>query len=479
MPETYKPTEQVATAAKRAIKWIEEGYAGSGFTATGRTRASQLANREAVSIETVRRMYSFFSRHEVDKKGKDFNNLSKPSAGRVAWDAWGGDAGYSWAKRIVESMEEKSVVNEIASAFFGITKSEKQVDGTLIVTGIATDSSLDVDEQICDTEWLKTAMPEWFRWGNIREQHSNIAAGVATEYENKDNQHWITARVVDPASVKKVESGVLKGFSIGIRAPRVVRDEKAAGGRIVDGQIVEVSLVDRPANPACTLSLAKTVDGSLQQVELLSDKEENNVVKGNVMDEEMSGEESTEVSKEDAVETEKESTDEVNKAEEEMCKECGKGADDCKCAEGGYSATEKAAEESSQEVGEESSQEIGEESSREGGVAGVAGKSADDRLTHIEEMLTVLLDTQQEIAKAVQREDIAKSVHDVTERLSVVEKSATVNAPVRMAMGEPKPVVDEKIAKAAEYRNKAMASTNPVLANGYMALALELENSNK
>lgn len=497
MSDTFKPPAGAAVAAKRALRWIEEGHAGSGFTSTGHRRATQLANREQVSLETVKRMYSFFARHEVDKQGKDFDNITKPSAGRVAWDAWGGDAGYSWSKRIVESMEEKSVVNEIASAFFGITKSEKQLDGTLIVTGIATDSSLDVDEQICDTEWLKTAMPEWFRWGNIREQHSNIAAGVATEYENKDNQHWITARVVDPASVKKVESGVLKGFSIGIRAPRVVRDEKAAGGRIVDGQIVEVSLVDRPANPACTLSLAKTVDGSLQQVELLSDKE-NNVVKGNVMDEEMSGEESTETSKEGSVapseESSPESTAEVNKAENEMCKECGMTmADctcgdcaecgmakaDCKCAEGGYSASEKAAEESSQEVGEESSQEIGEESSRAGGVAGVAGKSADDRLTHIEEMLTVLLDTQQEIAKAVQREDIAKSVHEVTERLSVVEKSATVNAPVRMAMGEPKPVVDEKIAKAAEYRNKAMASTNPVLANGYMALALEIENSNK
>jgi hypothetical protein len=501
MSDTFKPPAGAAVAAKRALRWIEEGHAGSGFTATGHRRATQLANREQVSLETVKRMYSFFARHEVDKQGKDFANITKPSAGRVAWDAWGGDAGYSWAKRIVESMEEKSVVNEIASAFFGITKSEKQVDGTLIVTGIATDSSLDVDEQICDTEWLKTAMPEWFRWGNIREQHSNIAAGVATEYENKDNKHWITARVVDPASVKKVESGVLKGFSIGIRAPRVVRDEKAAGGRIVDGQIVEVSLVDRPANPACTLSLAKTVDGSLQQVELLSDKEENNVVKGNVMDEETTGEESTEVSKEGSnvpseesseETTSEESTEEstgeesspestvaVNAKDMKMCKECGKAMDDCKCAEGGYSATEKAAEESSQEVGEESSQEIGEESSRKGGVAGVAGKSADDRLTHIEEMLTVLLDTQQEIAKAVQREDIAKSVHEVTERLSVVEKSATVNAPVRMAMGEPKPVVDEKIAKAAEYRNKAMASTNPVLANGYMALALELENSNK
>ena len=105
-------------------------------------------------------------------------------------------------------------------------------------------------------------MPEWFKTGgNIREQHSHIAAGVAKEYELKSDGHYILAHVVDPISVKKVETGVLRGFSIGIKSPRVVRDEKAANGRIIDGQIVEVSLVDRPANPNCQLVLAKSVEG--------------------------------------------------------------------------------------------------------------------------------------------------------------------------------------------------------------------------
>jgi len=59
---------------------------------------------------------------------------------------------------------------------------------------------------------------------------------------------------------------VLKGFSIGIRAPRIVRDTKAANGRIIDGQIVEISLVDRPANPNAKLMLAKSVDGETELV---------------------------------------------------------------------------------------------------------------------------------------------------------------------------------------------------------------------
>lgn len=476
MGETYKPTAEIASNAKRAIGWIEEGFAGSGFTSVGRTRATQLANREAISFDTVKRMYSFLARHEVDKKGKDFNNSSKPSAGRVAWDAWGGDAGLTWAKRIVEAMNEKSTTGQTASAFFGITKSEKQADGTLMVTGVATDNTLDVDEQICDPEWLKNAMPDWFRWGNIREQHSNIAAGVATEYEAKGDQHWITARVVDPASVKKVESGVLKGFSIGIRSPRVIKDNKAAGGRIIDGQIVEVSLVDRPANPACTLSLAKTIDGEITAVEHLEETQMN-------PEETEAPVEVTEVVETEKADKPEESTEESTMEKEAMCKECGKAEDACKCDEGGFDRkaakkeTEESTEESSQEVGEESSQEIGEESSREGGVAGVAGKSSDARLTRIEEMLTVLLSTQQEIAKSLNHEEIAKSVQEVTERLSVVEKSASSNGPARAAVGEPNVEVNENLAKSASYRRKAMLETNPKMAQGYLALALEIESN--
>jgi hypothetical protein len=165
-------------------------------------------------------------------------------------------------------------MNDLTTSYFSIEKSDKQPDGTLMVYGKATDDSVDIDQQICDAAWLDRAMPAWFKsGGNIREQHSSIAAGVAKEYESKADGHYIMAHVVDPVSVKKVDAGVLRGFSIGIKSPRVVRDQKAANGRIIDGQIVEVSLVDRPANPNCQLVLAKSVDGesSLIQVEELTE----------------------------------------------------------------------------------------------------------------------------------------------------------------------------------------------------------------
>ena len=155
-----------------------------------------------------------------------------------------------------------------------------------MVYGKATDDSLDIDQQICDADWLKRAMPEWFETGgNIREQHSSIAAGVATGLENRGSAFYIKVHVVDPVSVLKVKTNVLKGFSVGIKNPRVIHDEKAANGRIVDGIIVEVSLVDRPANPTCQLVLAKSVSGqsTLVKVEEIIEKEAAPMTKEEVL----------------------------------------------------------------------------------------------------------------------------------------------------------------------------------------------------
>ena len=120
MAEGYKPTSGMQSAARRAIKLKEQGKAKGAGTAVGWTRAGQLARGETLSLSTVKRMYSFFSRHEVDKKGKDFNNAENPSNGKIMWLAWGGDAGFSWSRKIVnreknmkKSLEIQEVIEEI------------------------------------------------------------------------------------------------------------------------------------------------------------------------------------------------------------------------------------------------------------------------------------------------------------------------------------------------------------------------------
>ena len=102
MAETFRPPKGVQDEAKRALAWIADGHAGSGFTAVGKKRASDLAAGQPVSAQTILRMYSFFKRHEVDKQAQGFNSGEDgfPSPGRVAWSAWGGDAGFSWSTKI-------------------------------------------------------------------------------------------------------------------------------------------------------------------------------------------------------------------------------------------------------------------------------------------------------------------------------------------------------------------------------------------
>lgn len=107
--ETYSPNAGMKSAARRAIKWKEDGKATGAGTPVGWGRARDIVAGRSMSLSVVKRMYSFFSRHEVDKKGKDFYNTSNPSNGRIMWDAWGGDAGFSWSRAIVRRNEDKAL----------------------------------------------------------------------------------------------------------------------------------------------------------------------------------------------------------------------------------------------------------------------------------------------------------------------------------------------------------------------------------
>lgn len=113
MAETYKPTAGMATAAKRALAWKDEGKPGG--TLVGLARANQLKDREPLSEDVVLRMYSFFSRHAVDKQATGFSSGEEgyPTPGRVAWDLWGGDSGESWSStkrdQIMRDRESKAL----------------------------------------------------------------------------------------------------------------------------------------------------------------------------------------------------------------------------------------------------------------------------------------------------------------------------------------------------------------------------------
>ncbi len=100
--DKYYPPAGAQSAAKRALKWIADGKAGKGFTDVGRARAAQLARGGGVSRDVAAKMKAYFARHVVDKKATGFNagEDGYPTPGRVAWDAWGGDAAASWSAKL-------------------------------------------------------------------------------------------------------------------------------------------------------------------------------------------------------------------------------------------------------------------------------------------------------------------------------------------------------------------------------------------
>jgi len=95
--DSFKPTAGMIAEAEKGLEWREKFKRGG--TSIGVARARDISNGKNLSEDTVKRMHSFFSRHEVDKKGEGFQQGEDgfPSAGRIAWALWGGDAGQVWA----------------------------------------------------------------------------------------------------------------------------------------------------------------------------------------------------------------------------------------------------------------------------------------------------------------------------------------------------------------------------------------------
>lgn len=103
-----KPTKGMIEEAKKGLEWRQKFKRGG--TIIGVSRARDIINEKNLSDDTVKRMNSYFARHEVDKKGQGFNQGEKgfPSAGRIAWALWGGDAGQTWAANRTDKMRTES-----------------------------------------------------------------------------------------------------------------------------------------------------------------------------------------------------------------------------------------------------------------------------------------------------------------------------------------------------------------------------------
>ena len=149
--------------------------------------------------------------------------------------------------------------------YLDIQKAEQR-----IASGIASTDTMDGQPgvmdgtpyigDIVDPQALKGALADYLEYANVREMHANSAVGTAVKAEIRDNQLWLSVRVVDDSAWKKVKEGVYKGFSIGGRIVKAILEKLPDGRyirRILELVLTEISLVDRPANPDARILLFK------------------------------------------------------------------------------------------------------------------------------------------------------------------------------------------------------------------------------
>lgn len=143
-----------------------------------------------------------------------------------------------------------------------LRKIERQDDGTIIVTGIASTAAVDDSGETVTVAAMRAALPDYMKFGAVREMHGLSAAGTAltASVDDQGSTH-LTAHVVDPLAVLKVQTGVYKGLSIG---GKVLARDPLDKTIITKLRLNEISLVDRPCNPEAVIGMWKADGAGLE-----------------------------------------------------------------------------------------------------------------------------------------------------------------------------------------------------------------------
>jgi hypothetical protein len=147
-----------------------------------------------------------------------------------------------------------------------ITKREA---GSRLIEGPVSANMVDLDGQLVDPKWLREALPPWFQFGNIREQHNSarpVGKALSLDLDTPVGPS-IVAKIVDDDCWRKCEEGVFSGFSIGIRDARIVRDGRAPRGTIMGGNIFEISVVDHPSVRKAAFGLVTKAAGGWKDLQ--------------------------------------------------------------------------------------------------------------------------------------------------------------------------------------------------------------------
>jgi len=270
----FKPPEGARKAAERALRRrAQKPQSQRGMTAVGIARARDLIAGKNLSPETVRRMLAYFTRHEVDKQGSTWEEYGK---GRQAWDGWGGDAGYSWARKVVNQMnaaDKKTALRAYGEAVQlsavpsydvpeGLTIGKPfktlalgQVSSRMSGEAIGAPISQELLEEMVRVyrerreadpviiDWQHATSP--FQGGTPAPPESGNALGMIVELElREDGLYAIPAYNERGLKVVQDAGGVLWSSPEYLHGEIFTRD---GGEKVGDAQLLAVTLTPRPA----------------------------------------------------------------------------------------------------------------------------------------------------------------------------------------------------------------------------------------
>lgn len=222
--------EGIKETAAKAVKWADENGWGSCGTPVGKTRANQLAKGEPISLETVKRMFSYLSRHKVDlETSKSYED----GCGKLMYDAWGGEMALGWAERTINKLEEEKMS-------FSTIEEERIVVGPFMIPDLMIKRKDPITGEIFYVYYSKETIEkiaEKFlsdnKHNNTDINHSDSVTTKNTLLESwfiKDPEldksklygfknlpigTWMGAyRINDEATWNMIKSGELTGFSI-------------------------------------------------------------------------------------------------------------------------------------------------------------------------------------------------------------------------------------------------------------------------
>jgi HK97 family phage prohead protease len=280
---SYKPNKGMQEEAERAIRWVEDGRKGG--TRIGKIRARQIARGENLSEDTVKRMYSFFSRQEgvKDAEGFEPGEDGYPSPGRVAWGLWGGDPGYSWSKNIVEQLKNRGFNMNLITRELNLQ----------VRDGYEKENGEGYEEKENDLYTFVVSTPEVDRYGTIivpsgidytaylnnpivLAQHDSDkwpigrCLGFAMNGENLEATIQIECITEEGKKLNKlINAGFVKAVSVGI-IPNEYEDKTIDGQKVTvytKSELVEFSVVSVPANRQALLkkSIKTLLQDSIQK----------------------------------------------------------------------------------------------------------------------------------------------------------------------------------------------------------------------